>query len=365
MAEPFKNMVSPESVARLAEAFLAGDRAAAEAFTRTATDGLDQRELKARVAHVARALRPHLPAHFPQALALLVAGLPPRDPNLLGNSWLWPVLQIVEDEGAAYPVESLAALEAMTSRFSAEFAVRPIVDQHPEVAWPTFLRWTQSPDEHVRRLASEGSRPRLPWGMRLRPAVADPEPGLAVISRLVDDPSAYVRRSVANHLGDVAKDHPGRALEVADAWLAERPDRMALVRHGLRSVLKMGHPDALLLMGNSTAPVHVSDITVIPNPARMGDFFTVSARLLGTGLVRVDVIWQWPGARGGWSSRTFVGRERELNLDHPWVFAQRLSLRPVTTRPIRAGTQRVWLLIAGQKFGPVEFSLLGREGDIP
>lgn len=362
MAEPFKNLVGPASVERLAAAFLSDDPSRTAAFTEAALAGLAGMELKARVAHVARLLRRQLPAAFPEALARLVAALPPHESDLMGHSWLWPVLQVVEDEAAAHPAESLAALAQMTSRFSAEFALRPLLARHPALAYATLREWARSPDEHVRRLVSEGSRPRLPWGMQLRAAVADPEPGLALLARLVDDPSPYVRRSVANHLGDVAKDHPERAVAIAGEWLTDRPDRLPLVRHGLRSLLKRGHTRALALVGNSTAPVEVTDLAVTPNPARVGESFTVCATVVGEGRVRVDVVWAWPAARGGWSSRTFVGKERELAEGERWAFSTRVSLRPVTTRPMRPGPQRATLRVAGQEFGPVGFILVQPSG---
>ncbi len=329
------------------------------AFCAEAVAPLEGLELKARVAHVARCLRCYLPGAFPAVLNRLVQSLPPPDPALLGQSWLWPVLQVVEDEGAEFPEASLAALVPLTSRFSGEFAVRPLLARHPGLAYRTLLAWTAHPDAHVRRLASEGSRPRLPWGLRLRGAVADPGSGLRILDALVDDPSEYVRRSVANHLGDVAKDHPARAVALASAWMRERPDRRALVRHALRGPLKSGNTDALALLGNSVGAVAVESLTVTPNPARVGDHVTVSATVRGTGRLRVDLVWQWPGARNGWSSRTFVGKERELADGEAWAFTGGISLRAVTTRPIRVGVQRVFLRVAGLTYGPAEFLLKG------
>lgn len=361
MAEPFKNLVSAASIRRLGEAVAAVVPLDVVAFEAEALRGLDALELKARVAQVAACLQPRLPASWEAAVEVLVAALPPRDPALLGHAWLWPMLRVVEVFGADAPETSLPALRQMTSRFSAEFAIRPLIARHPRAAYEALSQWCTDPDEHVRRLVSEGSRPRLPWGMQLRDAVADPTPGLALLERLVDDPSAYVRRSVANHLGDVAKDHAERAIQVATRWLSERPNRLKLLRHALRDPLKKGHPQALALFGNTQTPVAVSRLSVSPDTARVGEAVVVTADLHGEGKVRVDVIWQWPAARGGWASKTFTGAERTLTSEQSWAFQQRLSLRPVTTRPLRPGPQRVWLRVCGRDMGPAAFVLRGDE----
>lgn len=359
MAEPFKNLVNPASIARLAHAIEAVAPLDVAAFCAEATAGLEALELKARVAHVARALRPRLPAPWPDALAVLVSALPPREVALLGHAWLWPALQLVETHGPEAPTASLEALRQMTSRFSAEFAVRPLLAAHPEVAYAALARWADDPDEHVRRWVSEGSRPRLPWGMRLGDAVRDPSRGLALVERLVDDPSEYVRRSVANHVGDVAKDHPERAVALCGRWLAERPARAALVRHALRDLLKKGHPGALALLGQG-ASAAVADLAVTPGTAAAGEAVWVTATLRGEGRVRVDVVWAWPGARPGtWSRKTFVADSPTLAAGVAAPFRYRLSLRAVTTRPLRPGVQQVWLRVGGQDVGPAEFVLIG------
>lgn len=354
MAEPFKNLVNGETIRRVAEhvrcVYPTFD---ADGFVASAEDGLERLELKARVAHVARALRPRLPANWPDACAVLVAALPPALPGeeaVSGQMWLWPLLKVVEDHGAADPEVSFSTLREMTRRFSAEFAVRPLLAAHPALGYATLARWADDPDVHVRRLVSEGSRPRLPWGMRLQDAVRDPASGLALIERLVDDPSPYVRRSVANHLGDVAKDHPDVAVAVARRW-----DRPALTRHALRDLLKKGHPGALALFG--ATPADATELT-----ARVeGDRVRVTARVTAraAGPVRVDLRWEWPGARGGWAGKTFRGAEKALEAGESWAFSGTLSLRPVTTRPLRPGPQQVWVRVSGVDHGPVGFVLAG------
>lgn len=363
MAEPFKNLVNPESVGRIGDAVAAVDRDFDRAaFVAAAAEGLDALELKARVIHVATQLRRGLPADWRQACPRLVAALPPPHGAATdtGAFWLWPVLTAVELFGLDHPVESLAALRQMTRRFSAEFAVRPFLVRHPDLAWEAIDAWSVDPDPHVRRCASEGSRPRLPWGVRLVASVADPGRGLAVLDRLVDDPSPVVRRSVANHLGDVAKDHPERAIQVAQRWLAERADRRPLVRHALRGPLKKGLPSALALFGEASGRLLVSELAVDPPVASVGDSFTVTATIVALEpcRVRVDVIWSWPGARADtWSEKTFRGPIRDLAEGERWTASTTLSTRPVTTRPLRPGAQRLSVRVNGVRHGELKLTL--------
>jgi 3-methyladenine DNA glycosylase AlkC len=332
----------------------------ADAFLRdalVADGGLEPLELRDRVRHLARHLRAHLPP-FPEALRALVALRPADAADRTDGAFLaWPVLHAIEDGGLDHPIESLDALAALTGWFSAEFAVRPYLVRHPELAWATLERWAGSPDPHLRRLASEGSRPRLPWATRL--PSDDPQLGLALLRRLVDDPDAYVRRSVANHLGDVAKDHPALAVDTARAWLAERADRRPLVRHGLRDLLKRGHAEALALFDEGGVAVDVRDLTLTPTELAVGEEITLTATLSARspGKVRVDVVWSWPSARGGWSSKTFVGAVRALQLEEPWRWVKTLRTAPVSTRPTRPGVHRLTLRVQGRDVASATFTL--------
>lgn len=360
----FKDLLGPAAVEAIGDAQLRVDPAFPVAsFRASALDGLEALELKDRVRHVAAALRAALPADWPAALDRLLRSLPPPlagETELTSGFVLWPLLQVVEEHGLDHPEASLDALREMTRRFSSEFAVRPYIERHPDLAWARLHAWAADPDLHVRRLASEGTRPRLPWGRRLAACVADPSRGLALIERLVDDPSEYVRRSVANHLGDVAKDHPALAVQVARRWIEQRPQRTDLARHGLRTLLKAGDPAALALFGHHAPQVQVEATRAEPALARIGEPVELRARLVAQEAchVRVDVVWSWPGARGRWSSRTFRGSDRDLQKGEAWDFCYRLSTKPVTTRPLRPGEQRLHLRISGADQPPVVFTLL-------
>jgi 3-methyladenine DNA glycosylase AlkC len=149
--------------------------------------------------------------------------------------------EFVARRGLATPDRALQVLHALTQRFTAEFAIRPFIVQHPALVFATLQRWTQDPSDHVRRLVSEGSRPRLPWGLQLKALVADPSPTLPLLRALQDDPSEYVRRSVANHLNDIAKDHPALVADWLRTHLPDAPPaRRTLLRHASRTLIKAG-----------------------------------------------------------------------------------------------------------------------------
>lgn len=238
----------------------------AAAFLAHATADLDTLELMDRVRLWATAFDRALPQNFDHALRLCEAALaPPCDPlapkaldhvgDRVGGMAIlavtrWVPLRLPDD-----PARGLDALGRLTGRYTAEFDVRPYLKDHPAPTWAALTHFAQSADAHQRRLASEGSRPRLPWGLRVPALLADPEPGLALIEQLKDDESPYVRRSVANHLNDVGRDHPERALQCAAQWLQDAGEaRRALVRHGLRGLARRGHPRALTLLGYGASP---------------------------------------------------------------------------------------------------------------
>lgn len=268
---PFKENIGRATVERLADAFLAAHRAfPRDAFVDQATEGLDALELKARVDHVAAALADALPVGFATAAPIVLRAIGPTDFGL----WeVWPVTMWVAVAGIDDPDRALPLLAELTSHASAEFAIRPFIDAHRERVSAVLSEWVDHPDEHVRRLVSEGTRPLLPWAPRLAVAADDPGWALPWLDALRDDPSAFVRRSVANHLNDLTKLDRDVAVATAQRWMAHPSTEVAaVVRHGLRSLIKRGDPDALAAIGiDHTAPVEVVELRVHTPRVRLGD----------------------------------------------------------------------------------------------
>lgn len=229
-------------------------------FQRVAQNGLKPLSILQRGQHLARALRAHLPERYTDAVEILIRSLTPpmteTDDMGLGGFFYLPHVSFVatygldaEHNGGRDPFEiSMQAQHEITRRFTAEFSMRPYLIKWPERTLARLLEWTRDADPHVRRLCSEGARPRLPWAMRIPALVKDPRPVLPILEALKDDVDLYVRRSVANHIGDIAKDHPQLAFTICERWLAgATPERKWMIRHAVRHPAKKGVKAALRL----------------------------------------------------------------------------------------------------------------------
>ena len=228
----FKDNIDAALVGRLAAAFgAAAPGLDVDAFGRSAVRGLSDLELKARISHVAGSLAEMLPDDVTAAIAIVddVLAMPGREseaPPAGLDGWdLWPVAEWVALAGRDRAEEALELLARLTRWASGEFAIRPFIDDDPAAVHDRLVGWADRDDEHVRRLVSEGTRPKLPWAPKLAVTANDPAYAVDLLDRLVDDRSEYVRRSVSNHLNDLCRVDPSLALEVAGRWLRATPTR--------------------------------------------------------------------------------------------------------------------------------------------
>ena len=370
--DAFKNLLSQGLVVSAAEhlraAWPAFDK---RAFVRQATQGLEALELKARAMHIANALEATLPPGFGQACDVIEAALAPAlEPGATApagesglRGWIvWPLGEFVARRGLAEPERALAALHALTQRLTAEFALRPLIVAHPALVFATLQAWVRDPSAHVRRLVSEGSRPRLPWGIRLKALVSDPSPTLPLLLALQDDPSDYVRRSVANHLNDIAKDHPA----VVVAWVREHlpgagRDRRQLLKHASRTLLKQGHAEMLALWGTATPFVGNARLALSPRRLRVGDGLSLSLTLRSQStqpqILLIDYAVHHVKANGSTSAKVFKGWSLTLAPGESRTLEKAHSMRAVTTRRYHAGRHAIDVRINGQAVAQAAFSL--------
>lgn len=380
MAEPFKNFINVGTARHAAQhlrrAWRGFDAAHFEALV---SDGLDALAFKARALRWADALRATLPDDFDRACGVIETALAPPlsldadgepvglqgalHPQGIAGWALWGTGEWVARHGQPAPQRALACLHAITQRFTGEFAIRPFIAQQPESVWPVLHRWAQDPSAHVRRLVSEGSRPRLPWGLRLQSLVADPAPTLPLLRMLQDDPSAYVRRSVANHLNDIAKDHPAL---VAD-WVREHrkgasAQREALLRHASRGLIKAGHVDTLAAWGLSQGFAGQATLAIAPARVAVGGMVALDAVLQADGQnaqnLVVDYAVHHVKANGGSAPKVFKGWKLDLAPGDVRRLQKSHSLREVTTRRLYAGRHRVELLVNGVAVAEAAFDLV-------
>lgn len=312
-------------------------------------------------------LRIHLPSDPAQAIDLLVRSLGPVSPLIEPESYtsfyVMSLCAFVAEYGLAQPEASLAALREMTQRFSAEFAIRPFLDQHPELTLATLARWAGDPHPQVRRLVSEGSRPRLPWGTRLHRFVRDPAPVLALLELLKEDPELYVRRSVANNLNDIAKDHPDLVVDTLRRWQkSKNPETRWLVKHALRTLLKQGHPEALALLGYPPdVQIEVRDLTVSPLRIRTGEAITLAFTVVSSSTraqkLMIDYVMHYRKANGKTAPKVFKLTTRTLAARAAETIEKVHAFKPIGIRPYYPGEHTVEVQINGRALGRASFVL--------
>ncbi|WP_394673261.1 DNA alkylation repair protein [Limnobacter sp.] len=257
---PLKVLLNRESIECLARNILYVHKTfPVEAFCQHALANLEPLELMQRAQHIAKSLQQFLPANYTQAVSILVDSFTPAGTEVgslgLAGFFYLPHSFFIADYGldkrynnGEDPFDvSMQALRELTMRFTAEFAIRPFLIYQQERTLAQVNKWLSDPNPHVRRLCSEGTRPKLPWGKRIQSFIANPEPALPILEFLKNDESLYVRRSVANHLGDIAKDHPEIAFSTCERWLQEGASKELkwVVRHAVRYHAKKGHARAL------------------------------------------------------------------------------------------------------------------------
>lgn len=290
------------------------------------------------------------------------------DPRLSG--WMvWPVTEAVatralaDTDPAAFD-GALALLADLTSRLTAEFAIRSLLARDLPRALAIISTWTDHPDEHVRRLASEGTRRHLPWGTQVPALAADPRATVGILDALYRDESEYVRRSVANHLNDLSRRDPEVVVEVARRWLAA-PDAATerLVRHALRTLVKAGDPGALELLGFGPAPGAVVDGPDLATTAvRVGETLAFTATVRNTGAVParlvIDYVVHHHKANGTQTAKVFKITTTTLQPGERLVIDRRHSFKVITTRRYHPGEHAIALQVNGVASGRATFHLL-------
>jgi 3-methyladenine DNA glycosylase AlkC len=358
MAEPLKNAFGPAIAKRLAETIVPVFPAfPARAFTQDALNGYEPLALLDRGRQIARALARHLPQDFGAAAEILVASLGPRlertENNGMAPFFYLPHTMFVSNNGLDHFEASMRALYELTQRFTAEMAIRPFIVQDPKRTLARLRDWSGDPNVHVRRLVSEGTRPRLPWAMRLPDFQRDPKPVIALLERLKDDPELYVRRSVANNLNDIGKDHPAILTDVAAKWLVKAsPARTWIVRHALRSAIKRGEAAALAVLDYAPVKqIRIANAEIAPKRAKIGGKLTIAFDVTNAGKtparLMVDFRIHYVKARGTASAKTFKLTALDLAPRATVRLAKSVSLKDMTTRKHHPGEHRVEAMING------------------
>lgn len=359
MAEPLKNQYGPEVPQKIA-GMIAGVYSAFDStsFLADALDGYEELELKPRAAHISKALRKHLPEAYEEAIRIVVEScgekLETTDAFGMGPFMYLPHIIFVADYGVDHFESSMWAQYELTQRFTAEYSIRAYLEAHTEKTLAQLREWTTDPSVHVRRLVSEGTRTRLPWASRLKDFQKDPSPVIELLELLKDDPELYVRRSVANNLNDISKDHPDLVADLARKWMVDASeDRQWLIRHALRSLIKAGHKEALLVLGYGDAgKVEILHPTITPEHAQMGGAVEIAFDLKNQERAprkyMIDFRIHYIKANGKANPKVFKLKSATLDAGETGSFQKKVSLKEMTTRKHYPGRHAVDVIINGR-----------------
>lgn len=315
-------------------------------------DGWDELKLKERIRKISETLGRYLPDRYEEALQILFS----IDELCVGFPYLFfPDFVVVYGKAKEHWDLSMKAIERFTMRSSSEFAVRPFIINNPEVMMNQMLKWAKSDNEHVRRLASEGCRPRLPWGEALTVFKKNPKLVILVLEQLKEDSSAYVRKSVANNLNDISKDNPEIVIEIIKKWKGKNAYTDWILRHGVRSLIRKADPDVMKLFGYGDA----TDNTIVTNAnlfmdskvVKIGDSCSIKYEVnirQGTPVhIRIEYGIDFVKARGKTSRKLFLLSDKTV-LGGEYINGTRThSWRDLTTRRHYIGEHKIILLVNG------------------
>jgi 3-methyladenine DNA glycosylase AlkC len=322
-------------------------------------------ELKQRARHTSLVLRKFLSGDFEKDLAIIVDVIDyiQEDEKHKPGIESMFIPDYIEVFGIDYPELSLEAMERITRYFSCEFSIRPFILKYPDLTLGKMLEWSKSPHDQVRRLASEGCRPRLPWAMALPFLKKDPKPVLAILQNLKDDPSEMVRRSVANNLNDISKDNPDTVIELTRKWMGKSESTDRLLKHACRSLLKQAHPGVLSLFGYGSADkLALKAFEVLTPEVKMGDVLLFRFTLKNTStdilLVRFEYSMYFLRANGKYGKKVFKISERKMAAGEEHRVQKEQSFQTISTRRYYPGRQKVSVVINGKESEQLSFTLL-------
>jgi len=329
-------------------------------FVRDATKDLDSLELKQRIVRASETCRRHFPDNFRKSLNILYA----LAENIEANFAYLFMPDFVARYGEQYRDLSLLALKDFTQYSSSELAIRTFLARDFDATLSTMMQWSRDENYHVRRLASEGSRPRLPWAPQVPQLLADPEHAKPILMTLRQDHEKYVQKSVANHLNDISKDHPDWVVSLADSWDCSNKHTAWIVKHGCRSLIKKGHKPALALFGVAPAKkITLKNIKLSAKSIKMGEvlffsFVLQSAYKQPQKLV-VDYKLHFVKKSGALSPKVFKLKECLLQGGESIALKKHYLFQDYTTRKHYKGRHMLEIMVNGESVATQHFLFTG------
>ncbi len=358
MAEPLKNVYNKVFFDEFTQAFsrVVSNFDKTQFLKEIHDKEWELRELKQRMYHISSVMHNHLPKDFEQSadiLKQLAENLKEEDEKMSFEYMFLP--DYIEKHGLDYYETSVDAFEIITQFTSCEFAVRPFLIKYQEKMVKQMYRWSTHKESTVRRLASEGCRPRLPWAMALPAFKKDPAPILPILENLKNDPSEFVRRSVANNLNDVAKDNPEIIISIAKSWFGKNKETDALVKHACRTLLKDGNREIMELFGfGSLKNVEIKDFSISTPQVKTGDALSFSFQLLSksksSSKIRLEYGIYYQKANGSLSRKVFKISEKVYEGESKTSINRDQPFKEITTRKYHTGLHRLSLIINGEEY---------------
>ncbi|WP_379967986.1 hypothetical protein [Ectobacillus sp. sgz5001026] len=348
MAEELRNVFNQTFIEELIQAFqkeypLMDGEAFRKLIFQEDWNGL---ALKQRMRKITVCLHEVLPQEYTEALNILYKVAPQFSGGLSGI--IFP--DYVEQYGLEEWDESIKALAFFTSFSTSEFAVRPFLLKNQDRMLSQMIEWSIHPSEHLRRLASEGSRPRLPWGLSVPSLKKNPEKTLPILINLKEDESLYVRKSVANHLNDISYLAPDIVIEIAKAWKGKQKRTDWIIQHACRSLLKKGDARALSLFGyQDDHTITIEKLTLGCDHITIGQSIPFSFELYSENAlpVRVEYGIDFVKARGQRHRKIFMIKKGEIKKGERQAIIREHSFQDLTTRKHYKGTHTLSIIVNG------------------
>jgi 3-methyladenine DNA glycosylase AlkC len=327
-------------------------------------DNFEKLELKERMSHTNTVLHQFMPADFSQAADVLVKLMESLTKSGIkeGSVEYMFLPEYLETYGIEHYQKSVEAMEKITTFTSGEFAVRPFLIKYPDKMLAQMVLWSQHEHYLVRRLASEGSRPRLPWAIALQEYKKNPLDILPILHQLIDDPTEIVRRSVANNLNDIAKDNPQVVIDFVKEYIGKSEQFDRTLKHASRTLLKQACPDTLALFGYDSTDIELTEFEIITEKVNFGDYAQFSFTLKNSSTIskkiRLEYGLYFLKKNGQLSKKVFKISERTLAANEVHQVVRKQSFKAISTRVYYAGKHQVSIILNGKEFHPKDFVLI-------
>lgn len=315
------------------------------------------KELKERMRFITSKMHEFLPLSYAEQIQI-IKKVAPKFSGIQG--FVFP--DFVQVYGLDDFDTSIKALEFLTEFSTSEFAIRPFIEKYPKEMVKQLLIWSKSSNHHVRRLSSEGSRPKLPWATPLRGFIKDPTPVLQILENLKNDESLYVRKSVANHLNDISKNHPDLVLKICKSWYGKTKNTDWIVKQALRTLLKKGNKEALTIFGTANADkIEVEALQLSKNKLKIGEELMFSFEINNTDkthlTLRLEYIIHFMKSNGSTSPKIFKITESTFSSETKKQLIRKHKFANLTTRKHYTGKHQLAIVVNGDVKQVVDFEL--------